>query len=145
MTAAGLSGYEQAYPGETSSGVRRRIEIVRALMNDPAVLLLDEPFRALDALTKSVMHAALLETHARTQVTIFFITHDIEEAVFLGRKIVVMTSRPCRPKKIIGVDAPYPRDLGWLVDRRYRELVSETTDTVHEEAKRAFARGERES
>jgi NitT/TauT family transport system ATP-binding protein len=145
MVAAGLSGYEQAYPGETSSGVKRRIEIVRALMNDPTVLLLDEPFRALDSLTKSIMHAALLDTHARNQVTTFFITHDIEEAVFLGHKVVVMTSRPCRPKKIVEVDAPHPRDAAWLADRRYRELVRETTAAVHEEALRAFARGEKES
>jgi NitT/TauT family transport system ATP-binding protein len=145
MADAGLSGYERAYPGETSSGVRRRIEIVRALMNDPSVLLLDEPFRALDSLTKSIMHAALLETYARNNVTIFFITHDIEEAVFLGRKVVVMTSKPCRPKKIVEVDAPYPRGTEWLADPRYRELVRETTAIVYEEAARAFARGERES
>ena len=81
-------------PGQISSGVRRRVEIVRALMNDPAVLLLDEPFRALDSLTKSVMHEALLEIYARNQVTIFFITHDLEEAIFLGTRVVVMTSRP---------------------------------------------------
>jgi NitT/TauT family transport system ATP-binding protein len=145
MADAGLSGYERAYPGETSSGVRRRIEIVRALMNDPSVLLLDEPFRALDSLTKSIMHAALLETYARKHVTIFFITHDIEEAVFLGRKVVVMTSKPCRPKKIVEVDAPYPRGTEWLANPRYRELVRETTAIIHEEAARAFARGEKES
>lgn len=145
MADAGLSGYERAYPSETSSGVRRRIEIVRALMSDPSVLLLDEPFRALDSLTKFIMHAALLETYARNHVTIFFITHDIEEAVFLGRKVVVMTSKPCRPKMIVEVDAPYPRDTGWLADPRYRELVRDTTAAVHEEAARAFAHGEKES
>ena len=106
MADAGLSGYEHKYPGELSSGLRRRVEIVRALINEPAVLLLDEPYRALDALTKSVMHEALLETYYRTGVTIFFITHDLEEAIFLGHRVVAMTSRPCRPKRIF--DRRYP-------------------------------------
>jgi NitT/TauT family transport system ATP-binding protein len=145
MADAGLTGYEHVYPGETSSGVKRRIEIVRALMTEPTVLLLDEPYRALDALTKAVMHEALLATYARKKVTIFFITHDLEEAIFLGRKVVVMTSRPCRPKTIIDVDIPYPRDPGLLADRRYRELVRETADAVHGEAQRAFDLGEKES
>ena len=73
-------------PGEVSSGMRRRVEIVRALMNDPKVLLLDEPYRALDSLTKSVMHEALLEIYYKNKVTIFFITHDLEEAIFLGHR-----------------------------------------------------------
>ena len=99
MAEAGLSGYEHKYPGELSSGLQRRVEIVRALINEPAVLLLDEPYRALDALSKSVMHEALLETYDRTGVTISFITHDLEEAIFLGHRVVAMTSRPCRPKR----------------------------------------------
>ncbi|HVW29618.1 MAG TPA: ABC transporter ATP-binding protein [Polyangiaceae bacterium] len=144
LADAGLRGYENAYPGETSSGVRRRIEIVRALMNDPAVLLLDEPYRALDSLTKSVMHDALLEAHARNKVTIFFITHDLEEAVFLGRRVVVMTSRPCRPKRIIDVDLPYPRRHDIVGGERFRRLVREATDAVHEEALKAFELGEKE-
>jgi NitT/TauT family transport system ATP-binding protein len=82
MADAGLAGVEHNYPGEISSGMRRRVEIVRALMNDPKVLLLDEPYRALDSLTKSVMHEALLEIYYKNKVTIFFITHDLEEAIF---------------------------------------------------------------
>ncbi|MEJ2653373.1 MAG: ABC transporter ATP-binding protein, partial [Gammaproteobacteria bacterium] len=92
MASAGLSGTENTYPGENSSGVRRRVEIVRALMNDPKVLLLDEPYRALDSLTKSVMHEALLDIYYKNKVTIFFITHDLEEAIFLGHKVVIMTT-----------------------------------------------------
>jgi NitT/TauT family transport system ATP-binding protein len=144
LTNAGLNGYERVYPGQTSSGVRRRVEIVRALMNDPAVLLLDEPYRALDSLTKSVMHQSLLEIYAQNQVTIFFITHDLEEAIFLGSRVVVMTSRPCRPKTILDIDIPYPRRHDIVTGRRYRELVQETTAAVHEEALKAFDLGERE-
>ncbi|HTV25410.1 MAG TPA: ABC transporter ATP-binding protein, partial [Polyangiaceae bacterium] len=93
LAEAGLRDDIHAYPGETSSGARRRVEIARALMTDPTILLLDEPFRALDALTKSVMHEALLETHARRPATLFFITHDLGEAVFLGHRVVVLTAR----------------------------------------------------
>jgi NitT/TauT family transport system ATP-binding protein len=144
MREAGLAGHERAYPGELSSGLRRRVEIVRALMNDPTVLLLDEPYRALDVLTKSVMHEALLETHYRTGITIFFITHDIEEAIFLGHRVVVMTARPCRPKTIIEVDIPHPRDYTVLTSQRFRELAIEVNETVREEALKSFALGEAE-
>src|SRR5690349_20410674 len=144
MADAGLSGSEDNYPGEISSGVRRRVEIVRALMNEPKVLLFDEPYRALDSLTKSVMHEALLETYYRNKVTIFFITHDLEEAVFLGHRLVVMSSRPCRPKRIVEVDIPHPRDYGVLTSRRFRDIMEETSAVVHEEAIKSFAAGERE-
>lgn len=144
MADAGLGKSEQNYPGEISSGVRRRVEIVRALMNDPAVLLLDEPYRALDSLTKSVMHESLLETYYKNKVTIFFITHDLEEAIFLGHRVVIMTSRPCRPKKILEVDIPHPRDYSALTSARFRELMDETMDAVHEEAVKAFEAGEKE-
>jgi NitT/TauT family transport system ATP-binding protein len=113
-------------------------------MNDPTVLLLDEPYRALDQLTKSVMHEALLEIYYRNRVTIFFITHDLEEAIFLGHRVAIMTSRPCRPKTILDVDIPHPRDYGVLTTRRFRDLVQATSAAVHQEALAAFALGERE-
>jgi len=144
MADAGLSGVEHNFPGEISSGMRRRVEIVRALMNDPKVLLLDEPYRALDSLTKSVMHEALLEIYYKNKVTIFFITHDLEEAVFLGHKVAIMTTRPCRPKKVLNVDIPHPRDYSVLTSKRFRELIDETSEAVHEEALKAFAAGEKE-
>jgi len=144
MADAGLSGTENNFPGEVSSGLRRRVEIVRALMNDPKVLLFDEPYRALDSLTKSVMHEALLEIYYRNKVTIFFITHDLEEAIFLGHKVAIMTTRPCKPKKILEVDIPHPRNYSVLTSKRFRELMEETNEAVHEEALKAFAAGEKE-
>jgi NitT/TauT family transport system ATP-binding protein len=144
LAESGLRNLESKYPGEISSGMRRRVEIARALMNDPKVLLLDEPYRALDSLTKSVMHESLLETFDRNQVTIFFITHDLEEAIFLGHHVVIMTTRPCRPKKILTVDIPHPRDYSILTAKRFREYLDETVEAVHEEALKAFAAGERE-
>ena len=144
MADAGLAGVEDNFPGEVSSGMRRRVEIVRALMNDPKVLLLDEPYRALDSLTKSVMHEALLEIYYKNRVTIFFITHDLEEAIFLGHKVAIMTTRPCKPKKVLEVDIPHPRDYSVLTSKRFRELMEETNEAVHEEAIKAFAAGEKE-
>jgi len=144
MADAGLAGVEHNYPGEISSGMRRRVEIVRALMNDPKVLLLDEPYRALDSLTKSVMHEALLEIYYKNKVTIFFITHDLEEAIFLGHRVAIMTTRPCRPKKILEVDIPHPRNYSVLTSPRFRELMEETVSAVHEEAVKAFEAGEKE-
>ncbi|HTG01139.1 MAG TPA: ABC transporter ATP-binding protein [Nitrospirota bacterium] len=140
----GLSDIAHNYPGQISSGMRRRVEIARAMMNDPKVLLLDEPFRAMDALTKSVIHKYLLDIFDLSRKTIFFITHDLEEAIFLGDTVVVSTTRPGRIKKVIKVDIPRPRDFRVLSSDRYRELKMEVIGAVHEEALKAFEAGERE-
>jgi len=144
LAEAGLSGVAEKYPGEVSSGMARRAEIVRALINDPKVLLLDEPYRAMDALTKSIMHESLLEVYDRTKVTIFFITHDLEEAIFLGDRVIVMTTRPARTKKIVDVKSERPRDYRLLSSEEFRVLVEETKGAVNEEAVKAFEAGERE-
>ena len=144
LAEAGLADVAGKYPGEVSSGMARRAEIVRALINDPKVLLLDEPYRAMDALTKSIMHESLLEVYDRTKVTIFFITHDLEEAIFLGDRVVVMTTRPARTKKEQVIDIPRPRDYTTLSTEKFRMLVEEAKDAVHEEAVKAFEAGERE-
>jgi NitT/TauT family transport system ATP-binding protein len=144
LAEAGLADVAHKFPGEVSSGMARRAEIVRALINDPKVLLLDEPYRAMDALTKSIMHESLLEMYDRTKVTIFFITHDLEEAIFLGDRVVVMTTRPARTKTIVNVDIPHPRDYNVLSSEAFRLLVEQTKDAVHEEAIKAFEAGERE-
>ena len=144
LAEAGLADVANKYPGEVSSGMARRAEIVRALINDPKVLLLDEPYRAMDALTKSIMHESLLEVYDRTKVTIFFITHDLEEAIFLGDRVLVMTTRPARTKKDMVVDIPRPRDYTTLSTEKFRLLVAEAKDAVHEEAVKAFEAGERE-
>ncbi|HUC69009.1 MAG TPA: ABC transporter ATP-binding protein [Stellaceae bacterium] len=144
MQRAGLGAVVDKYPGEVSSGMARRAEIVRALINEPRLLLLDEPYRAMDALTKSVMHEALLKLYDETRVTIFFITHDLEEAIFLGSRIYVMTTRPCRVKKIVDVAIPRPRDYRALSSESFRALLAETKQAVQEEAQKAFEAGERE-
>ncbi len=144
LAEAGLYDVADKYPGEVSSGMARRAEILRALINDPKVLLLDEPYRAMDALTKSIMHESLLEVYDRTKVTVFFITHDLEEAIFLGDRVIVLTTRPAKTKKIVDIKISRPRDYRLLSSEEFRLLVEETKEAVHEEAVKAFEAGERE-
>ena len=144
LAEAGIGDMGHKYPREGSSGMARRAEIVRALINNPKVLLLDEPYRAMDALTKSIMHESLLEVYDRTKVTIFFITHDLEEAIFLGDRVVVMTTRPAKTKTILDVKIPRPRDYQVLSSEEFRVLMNEAKGAVHEEALKAFEAGERE-
>ena len=144
LVRVGLHGIEDNFPEGLSAGQKRRVEIIRALMNDPKVLLLDEPFRALDALTKSVVQEHLLELFDFSPKTIFFITHDLEEAIFLADRVAVMTTRPGMIKKIVAVDIPRPRDYRVLTSNRFLELKAELGEAIHEEAKKAFEAGERE-
>jgi NitT/TauT family transport system ATP-binding protein len=144
LSQMGLQGIENNYPSEISSGMRRRVEIARAMMNDPSVLLLDEPFRAMDALTKTVVHQFLLDVYDKSRKTIFFITHDLEEAIFLGSQVYIMTTRPAKIKTILDVDIPRPRDFRVLSSSNYIRLKKECIEAVHEEALKAFAAGERE-
>ena len=144
LAELGLADIARNYPGELSSGMRRRVEIARALINDPTVLLLDEPFRAMDALTKGVVHEFLLQALDRVNKTVFFITHDLEEALFLGSKVVIMTTRPAGVKMVIDVDFPRPRTFRVRSSQHYLELKQKVFEAVHEEAAKAFAAGERE-
>jgi len=140
----GLAGIEDQYPGELSGGMKRRVEIVRALINEPRILLLDEPFRALDALTKSVVQEYLLELYDLVPKTVFFITHDVEEAVFLADKVIVMTTRPGRVLKIIDVDIARPRSVHVLTSDRFLQIENDVRTAIHGEAQKAFEAGERE-
>jgi NitT/TauT family transport system ATP-binding protein len=144
LAQAGLADVADHYPGALSSGVQRRVELVRALVNEPRVLLLDEPFRGMDGLTRSVMHESLLAFYDRAPVTVLFITHDIEEAVFLGTRVSVMTSRPGRIKETIDVPLERPRDLSVLSAPVFGDVVARVNDAVDAEARHAFAVGERE-
>jgi NitT/TauT family transport system ATP-binding protein len=144
LSQMGLQGIESNYPSELSGGMRRRVEIARAMMNDPRVLLLDEPFRALDALTKTVVQQFLLDVYNKCKKTIFFITHDLEEAIFLGSRVYIMTTRPAKIKTVLDIDLPRPRDFRVLSSASYIRLKKECIEAVHEEALKAFAAGERE-
>lgn len=106
----GLKGFEKSHPNELSGGMKQRVGIARALANDPAILLMDEPFGALDAQTRNQMQKELLRIWAETKKTIIFITHSVDEAVFLADRVVVLTSRPGQVRTIHKIDLPRPRD-----------------------------------
>ena len=131
LELVGLSDFENAYPKELSGGMAQRVAIARALANKPRILLLDEPFGALDAITKVNLQEQLLEIWQREEITMIIVTHDIDEAVYLGQKVVVMTPRPGRIKKIYDVNIGTTRvrtgqSFTATRDKIYKEFFKET-------------------
>lgn len=142
--SGGLDRVAERFPGQVSSGMQRRIEIVRALMTDPAILILDEPFRAMDSIAKSRMHNHVLALHESVPKTTVFITHDLQEALLLADRVVVMTTRPGRIKQVVEVNLPRPRTTEVLASEAFLALKAATHQAVHEEALKAFEAGEKE-
>ncbi len=139
-----LDRIAHSFPSQLSSGMQRRVEILRALINNPRILLLDEPFRAMDTVSKTTMHRHLLDIYDQYHKTVFFITHDLDEAIFLADTVVVMTTRPGTIKLRLDIDLPRPRTRETITSQRFLELKQQAVSAVHEEAKKAFERGERE-
>jgi NitT/TauT family transport system ATP-binding protein len=131
----GLEGFEDSYPGELSGGMRQRVALCRVLANEPDILLCDEPFAALDAMTRQVMQQELLRIVNKSGQTTLFITHSIDEALILSDKVVVMSARPGRVKKVYEVDLPHPRKVEVQLTNRYLELKRNIWDIVEEEVK----------
>ncbi len=115
----GLRGFEQAYPQELSGGMKQRLEVARALAVNPDILFLDEPFGALDSITRLIMRSELLRIWEAERKTILFVTHDIEESVQLADRVIVMSARPATIRRAVEIDLLHPRDIS---DRRYIEL-----------------------
>jgi NitT/TauT family transport system ATP-binding protein len=130
----GLRGFENHYPKQLSGGMQQRTAIARALANDPAILLLDEPFGALDNQTRSLMQELLLGIWERERKTVLFVTHDIEEAIFLASRVVVMSARPGRIKAEVPVDLPHPRHYTMKTSPAFSDLKARLTEEIRAEA-----------
>jgi NitT/TauT family transport system ATP-binding protein len=130
----GLTGFEHHYPKQLSGGMQQRTAIARALANDPAILLLDEPFGALDNQTRALMQELLLGIWERERKTVLFVTHDIEEAIFLASRVVVMTARPGRIKADVAIDLPHPRHYTIKTSPEFSALKARLTEEIRVEA-----------
>jgi NitT/TauT family transport system ATP-binding protein len=126
-----LTGFEKRHPWELSGGMQQRVSIARALSFSPALLLMDEPFGALDEMTRERLNAELLRIWQETQSTIVFVTHSIAEAVFLSTRVVVMSPRPGRITEIIPIDLPQPRTNATREEPRFFELVTQVREALH--------------
>ena len=128
-----LEKFADHYPKELSGGMKQRVAIARAYAADPEVLLMDEPFGALDAQTRTQLQSELLETWERDRKTCFFITHDVDEAIILSQRVVIMSARPGRIKDIIDIDIPYPRTQETKMTPRFLELKNRIWSQVYQE------------
>jgi len=144
LEKVGLTAFRQKYPPQLSGGMQRRAELARAMINNPEVMILDEPFRGLDAMSKELMweyYAGLFEESRRTN---FFVTTDIDEAIFLADRLIVMTNIPTRVRAVIDVDIPRPRRLASnFDDDRANQVKMQALSLLHEEAMKSFSGGSR--
>jgi NitT/TauT family transport system ATP-binding protein len=137
----GLSGFESHYPHQLSGGMRQRVNVARALAVDPRILLLDEPFAALDAQTREVMQTELLSIWHESRKTILLITHQIDEAVFLSDRVVVFSARPGSIRQEVPIDLPRPRDLSLKRTREFVDLVDRIWKLIEEEVRLGLKQG----
>ena len=137
MEQVGLTQFANHYPRMLSGGMQQRTALARALANDPKILLLDEPFGALDHQTRSLMQELLLSIWEKHKKTVLFVTHDIEEAIFMANRVLVMTARPGRIKADVPVSIPHPRDYKVKTSPEFAELKERLTEDIRVETLRA--------
>jgi NitT/TauT family transport system ATP-binding protein len=138
----GLSGFENSYPSQLSGGMQQRVAIARALAYNPSMLLMDEPFGALDAQTRGLMQELLLRVWEEHRITVLFITHDVDEAIFLSDRVHVMTARPGRIKAEIPITLPRPRSYDMQTAPEFVEIKRHIMELIREESLRTIAREE---
>jgi NitT/TauT family transport system ATP-binding protein len=138
----GLSGFEGRYPSELSGGMKQRVAIARALVLEPKILLMDEPFGALDEQTRIILGEELLKIRDELKQTIILVTHNINESVQLSDRVMVMTARPGRVKKLVAIDLPQPRDSSIIASDRFGRLVAEVWGALREESIKSFKQAE---
>ncbi|MGH3326421.1 MAG: ABC transporter ATP-binding protein [Streptomycetales bacterium] len=134
----GLGGFENRHPRELSGGMKQRVAIARALLLDPRILLMDEPFGALDQQTRMFIGRELLRVWDETRKSVLFVTHDIQEAVYLSDEVWVMSARPSAIKEVITVDLERPRESGTMSRRRFHELTTEVWELLRVESEKAL-------
>jgi NitT/TauT family transport system ATP-binding protein len=139
LNKVGLGEFKDKYPMQLSGGMQRRAELARALINRPKVMLMDEPFRGLDAMTRELMQEYYLKLFEESATTNLFVTSELEEAIFLADRLLIMTNKPSRVKKVLQVDLPRPRKMGVMGSKHYADLKAEALDLLHEEAVKASA------
>jgi NitT/TauT family transport system ATP-binding protein len=137
----GLQGFEKALPRELSGGMRQRVAIARALSYNPEILLMDEPFGALDAMTRDKMNLELQRIAVAAKTTVIFVTHSIAEAAFLADRVVLLSARPGRIRSITAIDAPHPRSLEMTADAAFQERVLELRRQLTEDEERLSRQG----
>jgi len=142
LEKVGLAAFHEKYPAQLSGGMQRRAELARAMINNPRVMILDEPFRGLDAMSKELMWEYYADLYEESHRTNFFVTTDIDEAIFLGDRILIMTNIPTRVRAVIEVDVPRPRKLLDMIDsERANGVKMQALSLLHEEAMKSFAGG----
>jgi NitT/TauT family transport system ATP-binding protein/sulfonate transport system ATP-binding protein len=140
IARVGLTGFEHHYPKQLSGGMQQRTALARALANDPEILLLDEPFGALDNQTRALMQELLLGIWEQDRKTILFVTHDVDEAIFMANRVIVFTARPGHIKTELAVDLPHPRHYTIKTTSRFAEYKAMLTEAIREEVLRTLAR-----
>jgi NitT/TauT family transport system ATP-binding protein len=139
LEMVGLKGFEKKYPHQLSGGMKQRVAIARALAMDPLLLLMDEPFSALDAQTRILMQFELAKIWERTRKSFLYITHNIQEAVFLGDRVVVLSRRPGKIQNIVKIDLPRPREESMVTEKRFLEYVNSIWLDIKSQAMEAQA------
>jgi NitT/TauT family transport system ATP-binding protein len=142
LRVVGLAGFERHYPHQLSGGMRKRVSLAAALINEPSILLMDEPFSALDVQTRAIMSNELLALWEKSRPSVMFVTHDLEEAIALADKVVVMTAGPGTVKASFDVDLPRPRGAVQDIrfEPRFLELYQQIWESLREEVERAYSR-----
>ncbi len=143
LRKVGLADFRDKYPTQLSGGMQRRAELVRALINTPQVMMMDEPFRGLDAMTRELMQEYYVRLYEENRITNLFVTSELEEAIFLADRLIILSNRPARVRKVINIDLPRPREFKILASKEYLDYKREALEILHEEAMRTFASGGR--
>ena len=138
INLVGLQGFEDHYPHELSGGMQQRCNLARALTVDPKILIMDEPFASLDAQTREIMQKELLRIWSEAKKTVLFITHQINEAIYLADRVIIFGARPGRVKQTLKIDLPRPRDLSLKRDPRFLELENRVWEQIEEEVKKTM-------